>query len=82
MSRCRPRFCASREAFGEQVLLYLRCQPALCAVQIVPELVERNFGEYELQSDSNYQKVWNADADSLDSAPNGGGESVTQVGPA
>ena len=59
-----------------------RCHPALCAVQIVPELVERNFGEYELQSDSNYQKVWNADADSLDSAPSGGGESVTQVGPA
>jgi len=45
----------------------------------VPELVERNFGEFELQPDSNYQKVWEADAASLESRPSGGGESVTQV---
>ena len=50
------------------------------AMQVVPELVERNFGELELQQDSNYQKVWDADLASLSSAPAGGVESVTQVG--
>ena len=50
-----------------------------CAMQVVPELVERNFGELELQQDSNYQKVWDADSASLSSAPAGGVESVTQV---
>ena len=49
------------------------------AMQIVEELLERNFGELELKSDSNYQKVWDADVASLSSAPAGGGESVTQV---
>ena len=49
------------------------------AMQVVPELVERNFGELELQQDSNYQKVWDADSASLSSAPAGGVESVTQV---
>ena len=47
--------------------------------QVVPELIERNFGEYELQSDSNYQKVWEVDAADLSAAPSGGGESVKQV---
>ena len=50
-----------------------------CATQIVEELLERNFGELELKSDSNYQNVWDADAASLNSAPAGGGESVIQV---
>lgn len=49
------------------------------AMQVVPELVERNFGELELQQDSNYQKVWDADSASLSSAPAGGVESVTQA---
>ncbi len=49
------------------------------SLEVVPELVERNFGEFELQPDSNYQKVWEADAASLESTPSGGGESVTQV---
>ena len=48
-------------------------------MQVVPELVERNFGELELQQDSNYQKVWDADLASLSSAPAGGVESVTQA---
>ena len=48
-------------------------------MQIVEELLERNFGELELKSDSNYQNVWDADAASLSSAPAGGRESVTQV---
>ncbi|EIE26115.1 alpha/beta-hydrolase [Coccomyxa subellipsoidea C-169] len=47
--------------------------------QVVPELIERNFGEYELQSDSNYQKVWEVDAADLSAVPSGGGESVEQV---
>ncbi len=52
----------------------------LCnTMQIVEELLERNFGELELKPDSSYQKVWDADAASLSSAPAGGGESVTQV---
>ena len=46
---------------------------------MVPELIERNFGDYELQSDSNYQKVWDADSADLAAAPSGGGESVEQV---
>ena len=48
-------------------------------MQIVPELVERDFGELELQQDSNYQKVWDTDSANLSSAPAGGVESVTQV---
>lgn len=46
---------------------------------MVPELIERNFGDYELQSDSNYQKVWDADSADLAAVPSGGGESVEQV---
>ena len=49
------------------------------AKQVVPELLERNFGAYELQSDVNYAKVWDADARSLQAAPPGGAESVEQV---
>ena len=50
-----------------------------CAAQIMEELLERNFGELELKPDSNYQRVWDADAATLSSAPAGGGESVIQV---
>ena len=50
-------------------------------MQVVPELLERNFGAYELQSDDNYAKVWDADARSLHAAAPGGGESVEQVQP-
>lgn len=49
------------------------------AWQVVPELIERNFGEYELQSDSMYQRVWDADAASLAGPSSGGSESVAQV---
>ena len=49
-----------------------------CAMQVVPELVERDFGEFELQQDSYYQKVWDADMVSPSIAP-AGGESVKQV---
>ena len=48
-------------------------------MQVVPELVERDFGELELQQDSSYQKVWDADSASLSSAPAGGVESITQA---
>lgn len=49
-------------------------------MQVVPELVERNFGEYELHSDANYSKVWAADAEDLSAQPPGDGESVQQAG--
>ena len=49
-------------------------------MQIVEELLERNFGELELKSDSNYQKVWDADAAQSQLCTGWwGGESVTQV---
>lgn len=54
-------------------------QARFTAAQVVPELIERNFGEYELQSDSMYQKVWEVDAYDLTAAPHGSGESVEQV---
>ncbi|CAL8470365.1 g9907 [Coccomyxa elongata] len=47
--------------------------------QVVPELIERNFGEYELQADNNYNSVWEVDACDVTAAPKGGGESVEQV---
>ena len=48
-------------------------------LQVVPELIERNFGSFELQSDDNYHKVWAADARSATEAPPGNAESVEQV---
>ncbi len=49
-------------------------------MQVVPELVERNFGDYELQSDANYARVWEADMQDLSARPPGDGESVQQEG--
>lgn len=43
------------------------------------ELVERDFGAFELQSHDNYKAVWDADTRDLDWKPPGGGESVRDV---
>ena len=42
-------------------------------------LRERSFGTYEGTSTSNYQAVWEVDSISIDSIPEGDGESVRQV---
>ncbi len=47
--------------------------------QVVPELIERNFGDYELQADFKYNLVWEVDASDVTAAPKAGGESVEQV---
>ncbi|KAK9803307.1 hypothetical protein WJX72_011025 [[Myrmecia] bisecta] len=53
------------------------CDPRL---QVAPELRERFFGDaLELQSDSNYPRVWQQDANDLTVGPSGGGESVMDV---
>jgi broad specificity phosphatase PhoE len=43
------------------------------------ELVERNFGGFELQDHAHYVTVWEEDAKDLDWRPPGGGESVRDV---
>ena len=48
-------------------------------LQVVPELIERNFGSFELQSDANYPTVWAADASSSQDALPGNAESVEHV---
>ena len=46
---------------------------------IDPFLRERDFGEYELQSHTLYEAVWEGDAQSTEWAAPGGGESVDDV---
>ncbi|GAB4813986.1 hypothetical protein N2152v2_001032 [Parachlorella kessleri] len=48
-------------------------------IQEAVELRERHFGDYELQSCSNYETVWAADAAETSARPPGGGESVQDV---
>ena len=43
------------------------------------ELVERHFGDFELQDHAHYATVWEEDARDLDWRPPGGGESVRDV---
>ncbi len=48
-------------------------------MQVVPELIERSFGSFELQSDANYPTVWEADARGSQEALPGHAESVEHV---
>lgn len=62
--------------------LVTRCRPVLThpTSQLADELRERAFGDYELQSTSNYELVWAEDARDPGSRPPGeGGESVEDV---
>jgi broad specificity phosphatase PhoE len=43
------------------------------------ELVERHFGDFELQDHAHYKTVWEEDARDLAWCPPGGGESVRDV---
>jgi broad specificity phosphatase PhoE len=44
-----------------------------------PELAERYFGEYDLQSTTHYEAVWAEDAKNTATKPPGGGESINDV---
>lgn len=51
----------------------------LCPQQEAPELRERNFGGYELQSCSNYERVWADDAEDPGRQPPGAGAGLMRL---